>query len=113
MWAARCLAAQVLGRDSRETLLQRLKDGSATATEADKERFLREVFDVAQQVIEKKLDGDPQPPHLNEVVSVLIEIAAMKRRFRCVAAGARSVVPPSPLHCCVRNPLQPPATHGR
>lgn len=74
---------KVLGRDSRETLLQRLKDEHMD-TEADKERFLQEVFQVAQQVIEQKLDGNPQPPHLGEIMSVLVEITAMKRRFRCV-----------------------------
>lgn len=80
----------MLGKDSRETLLERLKDGSATATEEDKELFLKEVNAVAVQVIESKLDGDVQPPHLDEVVSVLIEISAMKRRFRFAHASLTS-----------------------
>jgi hypothetical protein len=77
---------QVLGQDSRETMLQRLKDPDALNTEADKDAFLQEVFDAAQHIINQKLDGNPQPPHLDEVMAVLVEISAMKRRFRWVTA---------------------------
>ncbi len=40
----------MLGQDARETLVQRLKDGTATVSEATKEVFLKELFDLAQEV---------------------------------------------------------------
>lgn len=76
------LCLQVLGQDARETLLQRLKDPDALNTESEKEAFLQEVFAAAQHIINQKLDGNPQPPHLDEIMAVLVEISAMKRRFR-------------------------------
>ena len=42
--------SKVLGQDARETLVQRLKDGTATASESTKEEFLKELFDLAQEV---------------------------------------------------------------
>jgi hypothetical protein len=42
--------AKVLGQDTRETLVTRLKDGTATANDRSKAEFLKEVFELAQEV---------------------------------------------------------------
>ncbi len=42
--------AKVLGQDSRETLVSRLKDGSAIEDEAARRDYLKELFELAQEV---------------------------------------------------------------
>ena len=49
--------AKVLGQDSRETLVTRLKDGTATASDLSKAEFLKEVFELAQEVRNCYLGG--------------------------------------------------------
>jgi hypothetical protein len=72
---------KVLGKDSRETLLNRLTDGTATASPEAVRAFLVEIEGRVREIVSAKLDGTAHPPFLSHVSEALVQLSQMKNSF--------------------------------
>jgi hypothetical protein len=73
--------AKVLGKDSRETLLNRLMDGTATATPESTKAFLVELKDLHEAIIDAKLQGISNPPFIDNAREALVQLISLKKSF--------------------------------
>ncbi len=73
--------AKVLGKDSRETLLNRLMDGTATATPESTKAFLVELKDLHEDIVDAKLQGISNPPFIDNAREALVQLISLKKSF--------------------------------
>ena len=72
---------KVFGEDTRETILERLEDGRATKDAASKKKYLEELNDMCNEVIEQKLSGENVPDWYSILHAALKQIISLDDRF--------------------------------
>lgn len=72
---------KVFGEDTRETILERLEDGRATKDAATKKKYLEELNDMCNEVIEQKLSGENVPDWYSILHTSLKQIISLEDRF--------------------------------
>lgn len=72
---------KLLGEDSRTTLLARLADGSAYATEEKRFAFFDELRKGGNAIMAEKLKGNPRPDYEDVICSSLMQITTMTAVF--------------------------------
>ena len=72
---------KLLGEDARTTLLVRLNDGSAYASEAKRFAFFDELRKGGNAIMAEKLTGNPRPDYEDIITNALVQITTMTEVF--------------------------------
>ncbi|KAK8792005.1 hypothetical protein WA158_005382 [Blastocystis sp. Blastoise] len=72
---------KVFGVDKRDTILNRLEDGTVLKTEETKEAFIAELHTMGEEMVNMKLNGEQLPTWCDILGGVLKQMINMKLQF--------------------------------